>query len=54
VAALEPCDGATERVSFSAGLSIWHPDEPIAETVNRADKALYAAKVAGRNRVIEA
>ena len=54
VAALEPCDGATERVSFSAGLSIWHPDEPIVETVNRADKALYAAKVAGRNRVIEA
>jgi diguanylate cyclase (GGDEF)-like protein len=54
VAALEPCDSAAGHVSFSAGLSIWHPDEPIVETVNRADKALYAAKVAGRNRVIEA
>jgi diguanylate cyclase len=54
VAALEPCDGAAERVSFSAGLSVWRPDEPIIETVNRADKALYAAKAAGRNRVIEA
>jgi diguanylate cyclase (GGDEF)-like protein len=53
VAALEPCGDAEDRVSFSAGLGVWQPDEPIVDTVNRADKALYAAKAAGRNRVIE-
>jgi diguanylate cyclase (GGDEF)-like protein len=54
VAALEPCDGMEHRVSFSAGLSVWRTDEPIIETVNRADQALYAAKAAGRNRLVEA
>jgi diguanylate cyclase (GGDEF)-like protein len=54
VAALEPCGGMEHRVSFSAGLSVWRTDEPIIETVNRADQALYAAKAAGRNRLIVA
>ena len=54
VAALEPRDGMEHRVSFSAGLSVWRTDEPIIETVNRADQALYAAKAAGRNRLVEA
>jgi diguanylate cyclase (GGDEF)-like protein len=54
VAALEPCGGMEHRVSFSAGLSVWRTDEPIIGTVNRADQALYAAKAAGRNRVVEA
>lgn len=54
VAGLEPCDGLAQRVSFSAGLSVWRPDETITEAVNRADKALYGAKAAGRNRVVEA
>ena len=54
VAALAPCDGMEHRVSFSAGLSVWRTDEPIVETVNRADQALYAAKAAGRNRLVEA
>jgi diguanylate cyclase len=54
VAALEPCDGHEHRVSFSAGLSVWETDETIVDAVNRADKALYAAKAAGRDRVVEA
>jgi diguanylate cyclase (GGDEF)-like protein len=54
VAAIEPCDGMEHRVSFSAGLSVWRTDEPIIETVNRADQALYAAKAAGRNCLVEA
>jgi diguanylate cyclase (GGDEF)-like protein len=54
VAALEPCIGLERRVSFSAGLSVWRHDETITDAVNRADQALYAAKAAGRNRVVEA
>jgi diguanylate cyclase (GGDEF)-like protein len=54
VAALEPCDGQAHRVSFSAGLSVWGSGETIIDAVNRADKALYAAKAAGRDRVTDA
>jgi diguanylate cyclase (GGDEF)-like protein len=54
VAALEPCDGQAHRVSFSAGLSVWGSGETIIDAVNRADKALYAAKAAGRDRVVDA
>jgi diguanylate cyclase (GGDEF)-like protein len=54
VATLEPCDGLEHRISFSAGFSVWRPEETITDAVNRADQALYAAKAAGRNRVIEA
>jgi diguanylate cyclase (GGDEF)-like protein len=54
VAALEPCHGAAHRVSFSAGLSVWSAGESIIDAVNRADQALYAAKAAGRNRLVEA
>jgi diguanylate cyclase (GGDEF)-like protein len=41
------------RVSFSAGLSARRGDEPFADVINRADKALYAAKSSGRDRVME-
>jgi diguanylate cyclase (GGDEF)-like protein len=54
VAELEPCDGQAHRVSFSAGLSVWGSGETIIDAVNRADKALYAAKAAGRDRVVDA
>jgi diguanylate cyclase (GGDEF)-like protein len=40
-------------VSFSAGLSALHGDETFADTISRADKALYQAKAAGRDRVME-
>jgi diguanylate cyclase (GGDEF)-like protein len=42
------------RVSFSAGIAQFDGEEPIARTLERADRALYAAKAQGRNRVITA
>jgi diguanylate cyclase (GGDEF)-like protein len=42
------------QVSFSAGLSARHGDETFADTISRVDKALYQAKAAGRDRVVEA
>ncbi|HIQ40705.1 MAG TPA: diguanylate cyclase [Sulfurivirga caldicuralii] len=40
------------QVTFSAGLAQWRQDEPFETLFHRADKALYTAKQAGRNRVI--
>jgi diguanylate cyclase (GGDEF)-like protein len=40
------------RISFSAGLTARRGGEALADTVNRADKALYQAKSAGRDRVV--
>ncbi len=37
-------------VSFSAGVSSWDGKESIEQLIERADKALYQAKQAGRNR----
>jgi diguanylate cyclase (GGDEF)-like protein len=42
------------QVTFSAGLAEHVCGEPIAATLERADKALYAAKAAGRNRCVMA
>ncbi|MDP1526217.1 MAG: diguanylate cyclase [Rhodocyclaceae bacterium] len=39
------------HVTASLGLSIYRPDEDIDALLSRADKALYAAKANGRNRV---
>ena len=33
------------------GVAVWGHDEPVAETLCRADQALYRGKAAGRNRV---
>jgi diguanylate cyclase (GGDEF)-like protein len=42
------------RLSFSAGLTARRGAEALADTVNRADKALYQAKSSGRDRVVTA
>ena len=39
------------RISFSAGLSERRAGEPFTEAISRADKALYRAKAAGRDRI---
>lgn len=42
------------RVTASMGVAEWNGSESPKDWVNRADKALYAAKAGGRNRVIRA
>ena len=46
-------DGMTpaRQISFSAGLAERREGEPFTEAINRADKALYRAKAAGRGRI---
>jgi len=47
--------GVTDRVTVSVGVaSGLEPGETIDEIVERADRALYAAKRTGRDRVVEA
>ncbi|WP_035677350.1 GGDEF domain-containing protein [Azospirillum brasilense] len=43
--------GEAVRVGCSLGIALWPEDSPdVAETLRRADQALYQAKRAGRNR----
>jgi diguanylate cyclase (GGDEF)-like protein len=47
--------GVDRSVTISVGVaSAQFAGEPIGDVVERADKALYAAKAAGRDRVVEA
>ncbi|MDY0014061.1 MAG: diguanylate cyclase [Rhodocyclaceae bacterium] len=41
-------------ITFSAGVAQALPDEDPAKTIDRADRAMYAAKRAGKNRVFAA
>ncbi|CAO3377365.1 diguanylate cyclase domain-containing protein [Azospirillum argentinense] len=46
-------EGEAVRVGCSLGIALWPEDSPdVAETLRRADQALYQAKRAGRNRGI--
>jgi diguanylate cyclase len=42
---------AVARVTLSLGVAHYHPGESITAFIERADRALYAAKHNGRNRV---
>jgi diguanylate cyclase (GGDEF)-like protein len=44
-------DGSSFHVTASFGLALLDPDVSVEQSIARADKALYAAKSAGRNRV---
>ena len=44
-------DGETITTTISAGVALGAPGESFAHLYRRADRALYAAKTAGRNRL---
>lgn len=45
-------DGLPFHVTVSIGLTLLDPDISVEQSIARADKALYAAKTAGRNQVL--
>lgn len=47
-------NGAVANITISIGIASIRPGEAMADFINRADAALYAAKDAGRNRVTTA
>ena len=44
--------GQSFQITVSFGLTLLDPDVSVEQSIERADKALYAAKAAGRNRVL--
>jgi two-component system cell cycle response regulator len=44
-------DGHSRQVTVSAGFASWRPGERVSQVLERADKAMYAAKRSGRNAV---
>ena len=42
------------RVTVSSGVAVWQAGDDAAALIGRADAALYRAKQAGRDRVLEA
>lgn len=53
IEALDLSDLAPQlRVTVSVGVAIWESPQTLVELINCADRALYAAKRQGRNRVV--
>lgn len=53
LANFQVCSGEPDlRITFSAGVTKYCQGESIDQTIDRADKALYEAKAAGRNRTV--
>lgn len=44
--------GASEKLSISIGMVMYHADENIGQLITRADAAMYQAKALGRDRVV--
>lgn len=49
-----PVAEAPIPITISIGLAVWRPGESSQEMLARADRALYAAKAQGRDRVVSA
>ncbi|WP_411832792.1 GGDEF domain-containing protein [Pseudoxanthomonas mexicana] len=47
-------EGQRISITFSAGVACWRPGEPQDALIERADKAMYQAKSAGKNRIVAA
>ncbi len=47
-------DGQRIEVTFSAGVARWQPEESQDELLARADRAMYRAKQAGKDRIVAA
>jgi len=48
---MRPFEGAIRELTASLGVSAWQPQDTVETLLHRADRALYAAKTNGRNRV---
>ena len=46
-----PFEGTMKALTASFGVAAWQPDDTPESLIHRADRALYAAKSGGRNRV---